>query len=150
ERAKSLLAGVKFSHPREINNRYLPIASLKQDIIEGTEDGKKVRVERTLRPEIHKTFTINGQTVDSLVYEDRAFMNGKLEEVAIDYFAQDDAGTVYYLGEEVTDYDEDGKVLPSGKAESWMTGVDTSVPGVVMPADPTVGVKFKCEDVSKT
>lgn len=150
ERAQSLLAGVKFSHPRDINNPFMPISSLKQDILEGTEDGKKIRVERTLKPDIHKTFTLNGQTVDSLVYEDRAFMNGKLEEVAVDYFAQDDAGTVYYLGEEVTDYDENGKILPSGKAESWMTGVDTPVPGVVMPANPTVGTKFKCEDVSKT
>ncbi len=147
--AKLILEGVKFSHPREINHPYLPIANLKQDIIEGTEEGKKVRVERTLKPDIHKTFTINGQAVESLVYEDRAFINGKLEEVAIDYFAQDDAGTVYYLGEEVTDYDESGKELPSGKAESWMLGVDTQVPGVVMPANPKVGDKFKCEDVSK-
>src|SRR5204863_9170945 len=111
---------------------------------------KKIRIERTLMPDKHKSFTINGQQVDSLVYEDRAFMNGKLEEVAIDYFAQDDNGTVYYLGEEVTDYDEDGKVLPSGKAESWMLGTDTQVPGVVMPGNPKVGDKFKCEDVSKT
>jgi hypothetical protein len=150
DRAKSILAGVKFSHPRDVNNPYLPIAKLKQDILEGTEEGKKVRVERTLLPEKHKTFTINGQAVESLVYEDRAYVNGALEEVAIDYFAQDDAGTVYYLGEEVTDYDESGKVLPSGKAESWMLGTDTQVPGVVMPANPKVGDKFKCEDVSKT
>ncbi len=147
--AKKLLADVKFSHPRDITNPYLPISKLKQDIIEGTEEGKKIRVERTLLPDKHKTFTINGQQVDSLVYEDRAFMNGKLEELAIDYFAQDDNGTVYYLGEEVTDYDESGKELPSGKAESWMTGIDTPIPGVVMPANPKIGMKFKCEDVSK-
>jgi len=147
--AKKLLDGVKFSHPREINNPYLPISKLKQDIIDGTEDGKKVHIERTLMPDKHKTFTINGQQVDSLVYEDRAFMNGKLEEVAIDYFAQDDNGTVYYLGEEVIDYDENGKELPTGKAESWMTGVETPIPGIVMPANPKVGAKFKCEDVSK-
>jgi hypothetical protein len=149
-RAKSLLTGVKFSHPRDITNPYFPIAKLKQDVLEGTEEGKKVRVERSLLPDKHRTFTINGQEVDSLVYEDRAFVNGKLEEVAIDYFAQDDAGTVYYLGEEVTDYDETGKVLASGKAESWMLGTDTQVPGVIMPANPKVGDKFKCEDVSKT
>jgi hypothetical protein len=149
EVAKKLLEGIKFSHPRDINNPYLPIAKLKQDILEGTEGGKKIRIERTLMPDKHKTFTINGQQVDSLVYEDRAFMNGKLEEVAIDYFAQDDNGTVYYLGEEVTDYDETGKVLESGKAESWTFGVETPVPGIVMPGNPKVGMKFKCEDVSK-
>ena len=148
-RAKSILDGVKFSHPRDITNPYLPIAQLKKDILEGTEDGKKIRVERTLLPRKHKTFLIQGQPVASLVYEDRAFVNGVLEEVALDYFAQDDAGTVYYLGEEVTDYDEHGKVLESGKAESWMLGVNTQTPGVVMPDHPKVGDKFKCEDVSK-
>jgi hypothetical protein len=52
------------------------------------------------------------------VYEDLAFVNGALEEVAIDYFAQDDAGTVYYLGEEVTDYDESGKEPERGQGET--------------------------------
>src|SRR4029079_8821272 len=35
ERAKKVLAGVKFSRPREITNPYLPLSSLKQDILEG-------------------------------------------------------------------------------------------------------------------
>lgn len=147
---KKAIGAGKFSHPRDITNPYLPIATLKQDILEGSEEGKKVRVERTLLPEKHRAFTFDGQTFDSLVYEDRAFANGALEEVAIDYFAQDDAGTVYYLGEEVTDYDASGKALDSGKAESWMLGTDTNQPGVVMPGNPKVGTKFKCEDVSKT
>jgi len=40
-------AGAKFSHPRDITNPYLPLANLKQDILEGTEDGKKIHIERT-------------------------------------------------------------------------------------------------------
>ena len=32
---------MKFSHPRDITNPYLPLSALKQDILEGTEDGKK-------------------------------------------------------------------------------------------------------------
>src|SRR5438874_1416421 len=39
DRAKKLLAGVKFSHPREITNPWLPLATLKQDILEGAEGG---------------------------------------------------------------------------------------------------------------
>ena len=101
DRAKKVLAGVKFSHPRDIDNTYLPLAKLKQDIIDGSEGGKKTHVERTLLPEVHKTFKVAGQTVESLCMEDRIFVNGVLEEVALDYFAQDDAGTVYYLGEDV-------------------------------------------------
>ena len=150
-RAKKVLAGVKFSHPRDINNTYLPLAKLKQDIIEGSEGGKKTRVERTMKPEIHKTFKIAGQTVESLCMEDRIFINGVIEEVALDYFAQDDAGTVYYLGEDVDEYDEQGKLAKHNPPDdAWLTGKDTPAPGIIIPAHPKVGDKFKSEDVSAT
>src|SRR5205823_2537788 len=103
-RGKKLLAGVKFTHPTEITNPYLPLSSLKQDVLEGTEDGKRTRVERTAKPDLHKTFTVGGQKVEALVVEDRAYEDGQLAEVAVDYFAQDDDGTIYYLGEEVDEY----------------------------------------------
>ena len=40
-RAVDVLKGVKFSHPTQITNQYLPLSRLKQDIIEGSEAGKK-------------------------------------------------------------------------------------------------------------
>lgn len=148
-RAKKVLAGVKFSHPRDIDNPYLPLAKLKQDIIEGSEDGKKTRVERTLLPDIHKTFKVAGQKIDSLCMEDRIFVSGVIEEVALDYFAQDDAGTVYYLGEDVDEYDQQGKLATHNPPEdAWLTAKDTPVPGIIIPAHPKVGDKFKSEDVS--
>ena len=146
DRAKKILAGVTFSHPRDLTNPYLPLASLKQDVLEGTEDGKKIRVERTALPDKHKIFKINGQEVDAAVFEDRAWMNGELEEVATDYFAQDDAGNVYYLGEDVDEY-ADGKVTSHDGA--WLLGKDTKTLGMLLPAHPKVGDKFKSEDVSK-
>src|SRR3954469_15502639 len=96
-RESSSSASPRFSHPRQITNPYLPLASLKQDILES----KTSRIERTARPEIHKTFEVSRQTVDSLAVEDREFENGELMEVTLDYFAQADDGTVYYLGEDV-------------------------------------------------
>ena len=42
---------------------------------------------------------IGEQVVGTLVFEDRAYEDGKSIEVALDYFAQDDKGTVFYLGE---------------------------------------------------
>ena len=145
-RAKKLLAGVKFSHPRDITHPYLPLTSLRQDVLEGVEDGKKLRVERTPLPNKHKSFNIAGQRVEALVVEDREFENGTLAEVATDYFAQDDNGNVYYLGEEVDDY-ENGKI--TGHDGSWMLGKDTQVPGVILPANPKQGDRFKGEDVSQ-
>jgi len=145
-RATKVVAGVKFNHPRDITNPYLPLAYLKQDIIEGSEGGKKTRVERTAMPDKRKTFEMAGQQVEAFVVEDRAFENGELAEVAADYFAQDDNGTVYYLGEDVDEYDG-GKL--KGHDGSWLLGKDTQTPGVIFPAHPKVGDKFNSEDVSK-
>jgi hypothetical protein len=146
ERGKKVLAGVKFSHPREITNPYLPLATLKQDILEGKEDKAKLRIERTTKPDIRKTFRIGNQTVETLCVEDREFINGALAEVALDYFAQDDNGTVFYLGEDVDEY-KDGKIV--GHSGTWLFGRDTQSPGVLFPANPKIGDKFMSEDVSK-
>ena len=145
-KGEKVSATMKFSHPRDITNPLLPLAYLKQDILEGTEGGVKTRVERTMMPKIRKTFTIAGQKVESLVMEDREFKDGKLAEVTLDYFAQDDEGTVYYLGEDVDEY-ENGKVVNHEGA--WLLGKDTQTPGVMIPAHPKVGDKFKSEDVNK-
>ncbi len=145
--AKKLLAEVKFSHPREITNPYLPLANVRQDVLEGKESAKKIRIERTAKPDVKKTFKIGDQTIESLAFEDREFENDVLAEVALDYFAQDDNGTVYYLGEDVDEY-QDGKVV--GHEGSWLFGKDTPCPGILFPAKPKVGDKYKSEDVSNT
>ena len=145
-KGKPVSATMKFSHPRDITNPLLPLAYLRQDILEGTEGGMKVRIERTILPKKHKMFKIAGQTIDALVMEDREIKNGELEEVTLDYFAQDDEGNVYYLGEDVDEY-ENGKV--KGHSGAWLLGKDTQNPGVIIPAHPKVGDKFKSEDVNK-
>ena len=95
---------------------------------------------------MQKTFTINGQSVEALVVEDQVYENGKLVEVALDYFAQDDNGNVYYLGEDVDEY-EDGKLV--SHEGSWLFGKDTPAPGLMFPASPKLGQKWRSEDVSE-
>jgi hypothetical protein len=135
-----------FSHPREIINTYLPLAYLKQDVLEGKEGSKKMRIERTVMLDLHKSFKIGNQIVEALAVEDREFENDQLSEVTVDYFAQGDDGTVYYLGESVDEY-KNGKVVGHGGA--WMYGVNTQTPGVLMPAHPKIGDKFQSENVPK-
>lgn len=132
----------RFTRPLAITNPWLPLASLKQDILEN----KDARVERTAKPELHKTFRIGDQTIEALVVEDREFENGKLAEITLDYFAQADDGTVYYLGEDVDEY-KDGKVV--GHSGAWLWGKNTQRPGVLMPAHPKFGDRFMSEDVPK-
>ena len=144
-RAEKLLQGVTFSRPREITNPYVPLASLKKDVLEGKEGDAKFRVERTAKPDIHKMFKVGDQKIDTLAFEDRAYEDGELVEVAIDYFAQDDQGNVYYFGEDVDEYDN-GKII--GHDGAWFFGKDTPAPGVLFPAHPTLNQIWRLEDVS--
>jgi len=106
-----------------------------------------VRILRTAMPDKHKTFKIGKQTVVALAVEDREWEDGALAEVALDYFAQADDGTVCYLGEDVDEY-KDGKIV--GHEGSWMLGKETKKPGVILPGNPKVGDKFRSEDVSSS
>jgi hypothetical protein len=63
-------------------------------------------------------------------------------EVTDDWYAQDRAGNVWYLGEDTTEY-ENGK--PFSKHGSFEAGVDGAQPGVIMPAHPRVGMRFRQE-----
>lgn len=136
----------RFTHPLEIAHPFLPLATLKADVLEGREGGRKTRVERSIRRDLHKTFRVGDQNVETLVMEDREFENGQLSEVTLDYVAQGDDGAVYYFGEDVDDY-EHGKVV--GHSGAWLFGEHTQVPGVLLPARPKVGDKFQSEDVPK-
>lgn len=132
---------LKFSHPRDITNPYLPLASLKQDILESPTE----HVERTARPEVRKTFLINGQEVAALAVEDKEFADGQPTEITLDYFVQDDDGNVYYLGEDVDEYKNH---VVSGHSGAWLYGRDTQKLGVLLPAHPKVGDQFRSEDAA--
>lgn len=61
--------------------------------------------------------------------------DGEIVEDTSDWFAQDTDGNVWYFGEDTVAYDDDGNVSEAG---AWEAGVDGALPGIVMPADPTV------------
>jgi hypothetical protein len=133
-----------FSTPTQITNPYFPLATLERQILQGrTKGGHTVRVERTLLDRTER-FKIGEQTVETLIMQDRSFVDGVLEEVALDYFAQADDGTVYDFGKDVNLY-SDGEVVSHEGA--WRYGVDTHQLGVIMPAHPEVGTTFQAENV---
>jgi len=96
------------------------------------------RLDRTRR------FTVAGRQVDAAVFEDKAFEDGKHVETALDYYAQADDGTVYYLGEDVDVY-ERGRVV--GHPGAFRYGRDTSTLGIAMPARPRRGQRFTFERI---
>jgi len=139
--------GLTFSDPTNIDNPFLPLSKFSLCVMEGEEedDGETIelRIERRLLDKTER-FEVEGQPVDAVTIEDSEFEDGELVEKTLDYFAQGDDGTVYYMGEDVNDY-EDGKLV--GHEGEWRVGRDTETPGVLMPGDPTPGTKWRAEDV---
>jgi hypothetical protein len=133
----------EFSDSADIDNRYYPLTRFERCVLRGKEDGSRIRVVRTSLSRT-KGFVHDGEPVRAAIVKDREFEDGELVERTFDYFAQDDRGTVWYLGEDVDEI-EDGKVV--GHDGSWLYGRDTDAMGVGMPAHPQVGSRWRHEDV---
>ena len=71
--------------------------------------------------------------IAATVVHDRVYLDGDLIEETFDWYAQDDPGNVWYLGEDSREI-ENGRVVST--AGSWETGVDNAKPGIIMWADP--------------
>src|SRR4051794_23466682 len=131
----------QFSHPRAIDNPYLPIAKFQRCVMRGVESGKrKLTVKRLL--DRTRVFRIGDQSVRAAMILDRSWENGRLVEKTYDYYAQADDGTVYYLGEDANYY-KNGRV--TGHEGSWRYGRETQTLGVAMPANPAVGDNWSLE-----
>lgn len=85
--------------------------------------------------------TLDVQGVQAVVVRDTAYLNGFLVEDTLDYYAQDQAGNVWYLGEDVINYryDDDGVFTGVDDDGSFLAGVDGAQGGWKMPAMPGYG-----------
>lgn len=135
-------ATAKFSDPTTIDNPYFPLVPGSISTFEGTTvDG----TERVVIEVLDETRVVAGVT--ARVVLDRAFIDDVIVEETLDWYAQDDDGNVWYLGEAVDNYELDGSGNPviTNHNGSWETGQDiagvgvVAQPGIIMPGSPTVG-----------
>jgi hypothetical protein len=131
-----------FSHPTSISNPLFPVRWLRQAVQLGHDAEGSLRQEVTLLPET-RTIRWRGSPVQTLVQQLVASSDGRILEVAVDYFAQDDRGAVWYFGEAVDNY-EDGVIADHDG--SWLAGRD-GPPGMIMPAHPQVGDHYRPENI---
>ncbi len=131
-----------FSDPTNVTNPLLPVSELDQIILLGEEEGLPLRVVATLLPET-KTIEWNGQQVETLESQYVAYLDGRIAEVALDWYAQDDNGSVWYFGEDVFNY-EDGVIADN--EGTWLAGKDGPV-AMIMPNDPQVGDVYLPENI---
>jgi hypothetical protein len=135
------LAIPTFSHPTQITNRLHPTSSVTQVIMGGQVEGKPFRTEVSLLPGT-RAIPAHGKPVDTAIIQYVAYLDGRIHEVAIDWYAQADDGSVWYFGEDVFNY-EDGKV--SDTNGTWIAG-DQLPPAMIMPAEPRVGNVYRSEN----
>ena len=131
-----------FSHPTTITNPLFPITTTKQMVSLGAEGAVALRQETTPLDQT-RVIRVNGQDVKTIVSEFVAYGDGEIIEVAIDYFAQADDGSVWYFGEDVTNYDQGQVENHNG---TWLAGRD-GPPGMIMPAHPKVGDVYRPENI---
>jgi hypothetical protein len=113
-----------------IDNPYMPLVPGSTWRLEGkTADGRETDAITVL----DETREVMGVT--TTVVRDVVKLEGSVVERTWDWFAQDLLDNVWYFGEDTAEY-EDGKLV--SRAGAWEAGVDGALPGIVMPADPTV------------
>lgn len=131
-----LADGVRWS--AIITNPYLPLSEVRWS--EMRSEG-----EHVIREVLDRTQVIAGVECLVLAEQEYGVDEGQdvLAEISYNFYAQDDAGNVYYFGEEVDEY-KDGQVVSHGGA--WLVGRNAQEPCLFIPADTTVGTIYKPEN----
>jgi hypothetical protein len=124
-----------FTQSTTIDNQFLPLVPGTQMVLEG-------RASRTGEPLPHRvTFTVTDlvKVIDGVrtrVMWDVDEQDGELAEAELAFFAQDDAGNVWSLGEYPEEY-EDGFFI--GAPSTWIHGVADAEGGIHMLDAPVLG-----------
>ena len=134
-----------FTDPSNVDNRFFPlppgtINSYGVEIVD-PETGEE-ESERNDHFATFETKTIAG--IEAVVVRDTAYEDGVLVEDTLDWYAQDDDGNVWYMGEISTNYtyDDEGEFTGTDFDGSWQAGVDGACPGWIMRANPMPGDSY--------
>ena len=121
----------------EAKRSLLPAHSRRTYTYVGTSsDGTETIVVEVL----HRTESILG--IDATVVRDRVYVDDELVEDTFDWYGQDTAGNVWYLGEDTKEYENGVVVSTFG---SWRAGVDGAEAGIIMLANPKKGNAYAQE-----
>jgi hypothetical protein len=138
-----------------IDNAYFPLPLGREWVYTGKEQGEQIGLRITVL-DATETFHFNGQNVRTRVVQEVEWADAnadgvidsdeELIEVSLNYFAQTEAGTVCYFGENVDIY-EDGEIVSQEGAwrADGRSGLPGIAPGIFMPESPQPGMTFQQE-----
>lgn len=123
-----------FGDSATITNQWMPLPPGKQLVFEGftIENGESVP-HRVIITVTDLTKVIGGVRV--AVTYDLDYSNGELVEAELAFFAQDQNGTIWRMGEYPEEYENGEFVI----APTWIHGIENARAGIAMPADPRTG-----------
>ena len=123
-----------FDDPTNIDNPWMPLKPGMQYIYEGvTEEGGNTTEHQVIITITDLTKVIDGIT--TVVSWDEDFSGGDLVETELAFYAQDNDGNVWRMGEYPEVY-ENNKLV---EAPAWISGLKGAKAGIMMGGDPQMG-----------
>ncbi|WP_353813468.1 hypothetical protein [Agromyces sp. SYSU T00266] len=127
----------------DIDHPYWPMTPGSQwEYRELDGEGGEFRVVVTVTTDTREI--ANGVTA-RVVRDTVTTLDGEIVEDTLDWYAQHEDGSVWYLGEDTAEF-EDGEVVSTGG--SFEAGVDGAEAGVLLPGDPQPGQAYRQEHLS--
>jgi hypothetical protein len=134
-----------FSDPLDIDNLYFPVIpgttwTYRADTADGCETDVMTVTGDTRVIDGVTTRVVHDQVFDG---ETCTTAPSALTEDTLDYYAQDNAGNVWYRGEDTFTCEGAGHCTPG--EGGWIAGVNGAQPGIIMLAQPRSGDSYKQE-----
>jgi hypothetical protein len=143
-----------FSHPLVIDNPYLSLAAGRHIVFYEVEGGECAVNDFIVTASTKSDFQgiyagLSARVISDRVWLDEDCDGGRdllLEETA-DWHGQDNAGNVWYFGEDSSafEYDDAGNLISTSKEGSWEAGRNGARAGLVMLAHPVRNVSYRQE-----
>jgi len=140
-------SAANFSDPLTIDNNYFPLVpgttyTYKADTADGCEDDVTTVTYDTRVIDGVQTRVIHDQVFEA---ETCTTALSALAEDTFDYYAQDNAGNVWYFGEDTSNCEGAGNCTPG--EGGWIAGVEGAQPGIIMLANPRSGDRYMQENL---
>lgn len=132
-----------FSNPLNINNPLFPLVAGRTYFYHGDGPDGCEETRTAITSQTKLIAGVTARVVHDAVYVGKTCRGPfKLEEDTFDWYAQDNSGNVWYLGEDSKDCDGNKCVQNAG---SWQTGVNGAQAGLIMLAHPHQGDHYRQE-----
>jgi hypothetical protein len=135
-----------FSHPTSIGNPLFSLAPRTAFCyVADTEDGTEINEVTVVAKGGRRACTVAIGGIEALVVRDTVRLNDNLTEDTYDFFAQDDAGNVWYLGEATEECGPPINTEGTWNADECAEDYCGAVPGIVMLVHPMLGNSYPQE-----